>query len=374
MDDVNNLILQEFYGWWQFAVCSFACVALLSIWWHIGKKQNDFGQVWLALSLLCWGLLGVVEVIYARSMFTSGHEIDSGALLQLQGWRSILSLCNSFLILLALPWFRYIPNRLHSLIRSKNWYLIIGLPFLFSLIPMLSIILTGRSNEILGELDLYYAFFTLVFLGAVLYESFASRRLKLLAYLSLICIFVTLMGQILKLTGEPINMMLVSAIFKSCLIMLFFALALSWVKDLVEEKALLSEQIKLTLSKLKNEKGRYEHKVLIQGIPGIESKEARLTKAPFDLLETFVERSRSGVPWLEIKPKSDPRSNKSYDIQDYNEIKRLVDCLLDGIYQKNNWVQDKHALPLRNALFEMSENRDRKIRLRVPSENIQQLY
>ncbi len=373
MNDINALLTQEFYGWWQFAVCTFAFVALFSIWWHIGKKQNDLGQVWLALSVLCWGILGAVEVFYANFLIDK-DSLPVEVPLQLQGWRSILSLCNSFFILLALPWFRYIPNRLVSLVKSKHWYYIIGLPFLFSLLPMLSIIITGKSNAILSELDLYYAFFTLMFLGVVLYESFAQRRLKLLAYLSVICILVTLIGQVLKLSGEQINMMLVSAIFKSCLIMLFFALALSWVKDLIEDKSILPGQLKMTLSKVKNEKGRFENWVQIQGIPGMYDSKAKLTRGPYELLNTFVQRQKTGDNWLEIKPKSDKRSSKIYDIQDHNEIKRLLEGLLDGIYGKGNWEKGKHYEPLKRALFENSENEERKIKLKLPVQNTQVLH
>ena len=59
----QNLIdirLQLFYGWWQFVVCLFAFAAMMAIWKHIGRKQGDFGMVWLALSVLCWNISGQV--------------------------------------------------------------------------------------------------------------------------------------------------------------------------------------------------------------------------------------------------------------------------------------------------------------------------
>ena len=117
--------LLSFYGWWQLAVCFFAFLALIAIWWHIGRKQNDFGQVWLALSVLCWSFSGGVEVFFAEQFMKEGHVVyeelnvllDSSALdqavleteykalkniqdsrsFQLDGWRSILSLFNSLL-------------------------------------------------------------------------------------------------------------------------------------------------------------------------------------------------------------------------------------------------------------------------------------
>ncbi|MFL1896849.1 hypothetical protein ACJRPK_14175 [Aquimarina sp. 2-A2] len=72
-----------FYGWWQFAACLFAFIALMAIWWHIGKKQNDFGQVWLALSILCWSLSGLAEIYFTLSNIQSNFLVE--------GVRSILS-------------------------------------------------------------------------------------------------------------------------------------------------------------------------------------------------------------------------------------------------------------------------------------------
>ena len=73
--------------------------------------------------------------------------------------------------------------------------------------------------------------------------------------------------------------------------------------------------------------------------------------------------------WLEIKPKNFDVS-KDYDINDHNELKRLLEALLNGLFGKKNWTKDKHYEPLKTTLFEMSENRERKIRLRIPKENI----
>ena len=122
------------------AVCLFAFVALMAIWWHIGKRRKDVGQVWLALSVLCWSFSGAVEVYYANHFQqevqvvyekinieeNNNPEIDLNLFnkeiteikkqqekrtYQLNGWRSIFSLFNSLFILLALPWFKYIPKK-----------------------------------------------------------------------------------------------------------------------------------------------------------------------------------------------------------------------------------------------------------------------
>jgi len=332
------LINQEtllFYGWWQFGTCLFGFIALLSIWWHIGKKQQDFGQVWLALSILCWSLSGLVEVYF----ITSGQKAPIIA----DGFRSILSLFNSLFILLALPWFRYLPSFLKSIIESKYWIFIVGLPFVFSLLPTLNKMISGREG-IINELDVYYAVLTLVFLGFVLWNSFAKRRLISLAYLSFVCIIITLLAQFYKLTGSTINLTLFSAIFKTSLIMMFFALALSWVKELSENIIPDAGKLKLTF---------------------------KISREAVELLNRFAKyRKLHPETWLEIKPKHHALKEKVYDINDYNEVKRLLVGLLDGLFGKGNWTNELHFIPLKNVLFELSEKRERKIRLSILPDNI----
>ncbi|QLG44046.1 hypothetical protein [Costertonia aggregata] len=358
----QNKEILTFYGWWQFAVCLFAFVSLLSIWWHIGQKQNDFGQVWLALSVLCWSFSGLAEVYFAK--------IQPARPFLLEGWRSLLSLFNSLFILLALPWFRFLPKTIEPIIKSKHWKIIVGLPFLFSFLPTVNKMISGRTITIISELDVYYAFLTLIFLGIVLWESFAKRRLKLLAWLSMACITITLIAQCYKLMEAPVNQNLFSAIFKTCLIMIFFALALSWVKELSENILPPVQYFKLNLKRQKN-KGKQHFFVVIKGISGKEEQKIKLTPNAYKLLYKFAENKKlSEDSWLEIKPKNFSKSQRVYDIQDYNEVKRLLLALLDGIFGKGNWTKEHHMLPLKNLLFEMSEKRERKIRLAVPADNI----
>ncbi|MBS9463914.1 hypothetical protein KIM67_15945 [Flagellimonas sp. 389] len=359
---VKNEVL-SFYGWWQFVVCLFAFLALMAIWWHIGKKQNDFGQVWLAMSILCWSISGLTEVYHAGSEIDTTFTID--------GWRSILSLLNSLFILLALPWFRYLPKPIGHIIKSNYWVYIVGIPFLFSILPTINKMISGRVIGIINELDVYYAVLTLLFLGYVLWESFAKRRLKALSWLSLVCILLTLLAQFYKLTGSYINLTLFSAIFKTSLIMLFFALALSWVKELAENVIPSAGYLYMTLKKEKNTNGKIRNIVLFKGFPGDSIRRVVLTPASYELLLKFAERKKEDTDdWLEIKPRGDTLSGKKFDINDYNEIKRLLHSLLDGIFGKENWTRNHHLNPLKNTLFEMSEKRERKIRLAVPKDNI----
>ena len=96
-----------------------------------------------------------------------------------------------------------------------------------------------------------------------------------------------------------------------------------------------------------------------------------LSPTLYELFLKFAQRrSNSEDQWLEIKPKNFAIGNKTFDINDYNEVKRLTNAILDGVFGKKNWTTDHHYNPLKNTLFEMSERRDRKIRLKIPKENI----
>lgn len=360
--------LFEIFGYWQFAVCLFAGLGLLGIWWHIGRLQNDFGQVWLALSVFCWSASGLVEVFYAHT--PDGQTID------LPAWRSILSLFNSLFILLALPWFRNVPAWLSPLVKHAFWPLIIGLPFVFSLLPTISGLLTGNRSSFIGELDVYYALLTLGFLGTVLWTSFHKRRLPILAWLSVVCVLITLIAQTYKFSLESSGLILFSAIFKTNLIMLFFALALSWVKELSEAAVLPGEQaLSLQLSSGRTtEDNKIFRKVSITGLANFARPvSSSLTPAAFQLLETFINRKieeGNHGGWLEIKPKHDARSGIVYDINDHNQIKRLLINIADGIYGKGNWSKELHLDPLKACLFEAAKSQERKIRLKLPAERL----
>lgn len=303
-------------------------------------------------------------------MVFSQTELGSEHANVLDGGRSILSLFNSLFILLALPWFRYLPSKFELVIKSSYWRYIIGLPFAFSLVPTISKIFSSHSNLFISELDVYYSLFTLVFLALVLWETFTKRNLFSLAVLSIMCILITLLAQFYKFSGSNVNMILFSSIFKTTLIMIFFALAMSWVRELSENIIPSASKLFLNLNSVKN-KNKYEYIAELKGFTDGASRTIRLTPSSYELLSKFIKaRLSAQEAWLEIKPKSETRPNKQYDISDHNEVKRLLGGLLDGIFGKNSWTRDQHEIILRDTLFEMSPNRERKIRLRIPPENI----
>lgn len=368
--------LLYYFGLWQMWVCLLAFFGLMAIWYHIGRRQGDFGQVWLALSILCWSFSGLVEAYYADQITSLAGLLGtldatgdvSGHISSLQGFKTVLSLLNSLFILLALPWFRYMPKVLESVIKNRYWPLIVGLPFVFSLLPTMSKLIFHGNVRLISELDVYYSILTLAVLGLVLWESFINRKLAALAYLSTVCIFVTFAAQIFKLTDGD-SQVLFSAIFKTSLIMIFFALALSWVRDLGKKIVVVSSDLTLKIKSNINGSAK-DNKVEIGGLtdsPVIFG----MTNKNHSLLQLFAERLiGSKDDWLEIKPKSDMRTGKIYDINDYNEMKRLLVSMLDGIYGKGQWTKDQHEMPIKELIFELSSGRERKIRLAIPKANV----
>ena len=353
---------QAFYGYWQLAVCLFAFLGLLSIWYHLGRRQQDTGQVWLALSILCWSISGGVEVLFAQEYLSSRITLD--------GVKSVLSLFNSFFILLALPYFRHLPKPLEAPINSKYWLALIGLPLIFSLLPTLSKLFLNQEAAFISEFDVYYSILTLAILGWVMWGSFRKRNLSLLAYLSTICIGITFIAQLYKLSSSQLSELLFSAIFKTNLIMIFFALALSWVKDLSERINVLPQQVFMRLTKDKISSGKFSYSLMLQGLYA-EDRAIPMSLSQYNLLLKFAQRRKApDGGWLEIKPKHLPNTSQQFDIKDYNEIKRMLHAILDGHFGKSAWTKDQHEIPLKEFLLERSDEKERRIRLSLPPENI----
>lgn len=326
----------------------------MAIWWHLGRKKGDDGQVWLALSVLCWSFAGATHIYFGNDGETK-YVAD--------GWQSVFSILNSLFILLSLPYFQFIPARIAHLVRSNFWKIIIGIPFLFSLMPTVSK-LAGLGEGPIRELDVYFSLLTLIFLGIVLWESFAKRKLPYLAVLSVITIFFTLLAQFSKLDfllpqALSGNLLLLSAIFKTMLIMIFFALALSWVKEEKEQQF-----VQLTGASVKLDKSK---KMVSFQLDGADSwKSISLNQSRFDLILRFAEARKNGDDWLRIKPK-DVKSRIEYDISDHNQIRRLNDSLLDCLYGQNLWKLNEEAEEFRKEIYLKEPG---KIKWSIPADQI----
>lgn len=363
--------LHLFYGYWQIVICCFAFLALLSIWRHITKnlapKQRDYGLVWLSLAILVWALSGTLEVFYGTTL----TDDSQFALTRYEGLKSMLSIFNSAFILLALPRFKHVPASIRPVVQSDSWRWLVFSTFGFSAVLtllMLMGVLIPKRITLISSVDLIYAIFTLFFLGLTLWASFAKRGLKILAYLAVISIAFTLAAQILKLGDSDFLKILLNCSFKTILIVLFFALALSWVEELGKTTLLPSAKtLQLNLYTRKSKAHKLEYLSLLSLPAFAFQQEISFTEKPFQLLLRFAEKRKMGGPdggWLEIQPKTAVK--RDYDIKDYNEIGRIIDTILPNIADLQSPPIDKTAL--KEMLFEYGKSR--RIRLRVAPEDI----
>lgn len=362
--------LHLFYGYWQIVICCFAFLALLSIWRHITKnlapKQRDYGLVWLSLAILVWALSGTLEVFYGTNYTNSQFDLT-----RYEGLKSMLSIFNSAFILLALPRFKHVPASIRPVVQSDSWRWLVFSTFGFSAVLtllMLMGVLIPKRITLISSVDLIYAIFTLFFLGLTLWASFAKRGLKTLAYLAVISIAFTLAAQVLKLGNSDFLKILLNCSFKTILIVLFFALALSWVEELGKTTLLPAvKTLQLNLYTRKSKTHKLEYLSLLN-LPALAfQQEISFTEKPFQLLLRFAEKRKMEGPdggWLEIQPKTAVK--RDYDIKDYNEIGRIVDTILPELADLQSPPIDKTAL--KEMLFEYGKSR--RIRLRVSPEDI----
>ena len=364
--------LYRFYGWWQITVGLFSFAALLSVWKHITKDQpngeKDLGLMWLSLAVLAWAVSGIVDVAYANTI-NLNSTLDPTIY---EGLRSIASLFNSAFILLALPCFKHIPKTINPIIKSTYWRFWVLITFLFAVLLtafMLWGIIVPAKISFIYSVDVLYAIFTLIFLGLVIWSSFAKRGLVVLAYLSAICIACTLAAQLFKLNDSDFLRVFFSCTFKTILIMLFFALTLSWIQELSQNFIPKPKDLHLVFIRKKNEWNKFEHNIILTLPPDIQTRKIAFTEKNFSLLLKFASKRQEALndkdSWLEIQPKSAKKG--AYDIKDYNQINRILDTILNETKGPENWSIDEDRNYLKQVLFEYNS---RKIRLKVAPENI----
>ncbi len=371
--------LYQFFGLWQITIGFFAFMALWAIWGHITKDQDkgekDKGLMWLSFAVLIWAFSGVVDVFHAHQLKNSSEltEFDNSVY---EGLRSMLSIINSALILLALPCFKHIPRSIGKFVKSDAWLFIVGTTFFIctavSILMITKVIIPSKAAFIYS-VDFIYAMFTLSFLGLILWESFEKRGIKLLAYLSVVSIACTLIAQVLKLNLEDTVFwgIFFSCAFKTILIMLFFALALSWVKEMTKNYFPQPDEMHLFFIQKKIQTNKYNYQVILTIPPHIQTQAVSYTEKPFSLFLSFAEARKKAnndpkLGWLEIQPKS--YKTGDYDIKDYNEINRLLDPILNSSFGLDNWTSEVERSHLKKVLFAYQKNR--KIKLRVHPSNI----
>ena len=224
-------------------------------------------------------------------------------------------------------------------------------------------------SKAINVVDVIYAFLTLIMLGIVLWGSFDARELRVLAILTLLCIGFTVAAQVFKILQDDFWGILLSCTFKTMLIMIFFALALSWVEEEVQDK--LMPKPEALFLQLSNQISGKKKLVILTLPPTASEEKIWFNGAPYQLLQKFANRRKTEPAaggWLKLRPKSMEMSSK-YDVKDYNEIKRIFLEILSHTQGKDNW-SDQDFNFLRKALIEKHPQKDGLYRLRVLPEKI----
>ncbi len=371
METTSLISIYKFFGLWQFSVCVFSGTALIFIWKNISQESQqkfDRGLLWLSLAIYVWALSGILDLLYSYQLSGQLPGLSDPIY---QGTQSILSTLNSALILFSLPYFKHIPTIVSPIIKSPTWKFLVSITFGFSAIVtflMITGIVIPSKIRFVFSIDFIYAIFTLVFLGFILWESFTKRGLKNLSYLSAIAIACTLLAQIFKLDDHEFLRIFFSCTFKTILIMLFFALALGWAKEVAKIVLPNSQESYLLLFPMNKNRINTGAQMVLTLTPLFQTHPIKLTDKAFQLMTIFASKKAAQNQlegWLEIKPKSDKSGN--YDIKDYNEINRLIDQITKEIPSKDDESEELRN-QLKFALFEYSNNR--KVRLKIPSNNI----
>lgn len=422
------------YGFWQIAISIFAIGGLIVFWRSLRKYEiKDQGWFFFIISILLWGLVGIAYLILYIQLDDSGSnikEIKNAFFLghNFDLYISLLSISNSYALLLALPWFRHIPKfcTIYLGLKSKVQYRSEAKKpektYSFEIqTGILWLIATGvslRLPQFSSWADsLFGSAITIPLLTYVLYHTFKERRppaYEGLAYLSLFALSVTFAAQVFKLFGteSEIWMIALSASFKSMLILLFFSLAMTWTDELLDEKGKLpsSKDIffflisRISLSSdgqlqtkdaaiitipglIQNELIDYDAKTFHQlsrlieteGSFVLNKEKDSTTSNDSDIQDTTTENGdkpdtvnkNTGSNTQAVPNRLDTQSNTIENESNFEiEIEEIINPILKKI--KSNEPDDTLYARLKDRLFE--EIKPGNFQLKVPLENIENIH
>lgn len=372
-----------FFGSWQIVVCFFAFAALITIWLHFSRNQvasaRDKGLWWLSLSVLVWAFSGGLELAYVFNYEASTNKTDFD--IAANSGRSILSILNSTFILFSLPYFKHKPATavFERILEPKSWSFwikIIAAIFILLTVSttIFSLSMSNAGSQVADTLlktinvaDILYAFLTLIILGIALWTSFDARGLRVMAALTVFCIAFTFVAQVFKILDNDFLGIFFSCAFKTMLIMIFFALALSWVAEEIENEY-LPKLDALSLDVLNAPEGK-KSMIILSIPPAILNQQISMNKAPFIVLESFARKRKTEGEkggWLKVKPKN---ADTRHDIKDYNQIKSIFKEILNHLYGKGNWSNQELNF-IRKSLIERHPQKEGFYRLRITPSKI----
>ena len=243
----------EFYAWSQIVLCVISALLMLSIYergyLRVSRDgSRDMGRdrcFWyLAAGVGCWGLVGILVWRYPESL---DPHTQIGCL------RTMLSIVNTGLFLYAAAYLEYGWGFLKRLTRP-SWateILVLTIP---AVVVTLVLWRTSASEDaetiVVARIpDVALGLLALAVLGAGLWRTFGQRKFRLMSAISLVAIGLQVATQLAELL-QPLVALLASfdPIFgstrllllltsKTILIVIFFALAFTWMHEMAFENA-----------------------------------------------------------------------------------------------------------------------------------------
>lgn len=382
-------------SWWQIITCTFSMVGLFLIQNSVRRHGNvqDKGWVYLGLSIAAWGGVGLVRLFYGG---------------QAPRVESVLSIINSYFILLALPWFKYIPMWLGRLISLKSKINDQSnrapdtdsvFEVYMSLFAILALASTLKNPANPFPPDVLFGTFTVIALTAVLYKTFQEREKIGLSYLAGFSLAVTFAAQVLKLFPESeLWRSILSASFKTMLVILFFSLVLTWAEEITNR--LSPEKVFLRLLSFgKIASGQMEYKkAVVVTIPGyLESSLIEYDPGTFTNLHKLISAARDEknsdgfIKFTTSLPTESEQGQETNEITDEDEVslmdtgeevdavetadevvsaivQPIIDQLLPELLEQVGKKGIKPLDMLKDLMLE--KDAEGKLRLRVPADNI----
>jgi|GEM_PF-4034175 len=239
--------LPDFAKWAQMIISGFAGLVMLMFWFHVrhlDRKGRDQGILYLGLGLMIWALLYGLELTFPTRAVVDG---EAGPAMFDRFLRRILSVMNSGLFLLTLPFFDHGFQRLHERLRGfhepAKWRgLVLTAAAITLVLTFFSYWMFNDPQDewIAGLPDSLFSLVAIAALAYAMFVSFWERGLPSLSGLTALVLLALLSVQVLNLVQEAGGkdgtawmevFLLLRMTSHSLLAMLFFALAFTWIAE-----------------------------------------------------------------------------------------------------------------------------------------------
>ncbi len=241
--------LPDFAKWAQMIISGFSGLMLVMFWVHVQKLKRegkDRGFLYLGAGLLVWALLYALELTFPLDVVGDDGVGEQTAPPMFDRFlRRILSVTNSCLFLLTLPFFEHGFRRLHNRLGffhdpAKWGRTVLPAAALTLVLTFLTYRIFDAPDQewIAGLPDGIFSLIAIIGLGYAMFISFSKRQLPSLSGLTALVLLGLLGVQVLDFLNaanvttskdaEQIFLLL-RMCSHSLLAMLFFALAFTWV-------------------------------------------------------------------------------------------------------------------------------------------------